>query len=495
VPAPIPTRVLQFAAAAGAVLGITSVYRFVFHVNPTTVALTLLLAILAVSTVWGFAVSAFMSVVAMLAFNFYFFPPFGTFTVADKQNWVALFAFLVTSLVASQLSTRARREAQEAQRRRREIERLYAFSQHLLVSGNVITLLNAIPNHVVETFGVGAAALYFIDEQKFYYSGTATPFDREQMERMSVRDEPLIDSDRSLCFVPLRLGLRPIGSLGITGRLLSRETLEALGTLIGVAFERARAVEELGTTQAAREGERLKSALLDSVTHDFRTPLTSIKASVTSLLSNGSSPAPQQQELLSVIDEECDRLNRLVGDAAEMSRLDAGQFELELEPHHIADIVDAAVQDCRNALSARTIRLELDRQLPAVCVDFRRIRDVLVRLIENANVYTPQHEPITISAEVCGDALVTSVADRGRGIDEMELGLIFDKFYRGKNQRYLIQGTGMGLPIAKAIIEAHGGTIAVTSQLGHGSVFSFSLPLKPDLELQDKHQRGTNERL
>src|ERR1051325_9535326 len=136
----IPTRVLRFAAALGAVLGITSVYRFLFHVNSTTVALTLLLAILAVSTFWGFAVSAFMSIVAMLAFNFYFFPPFGTFTVADKQNWVALFAFLVTSLVASQLSTRAMREAQEAQQRRRELERLYAFSQHLLVSGNVITL-------------------------------------------------------------------------------------------------------------------------------------------------------------------------------------------------------------------------------------------------------------------------------------------------------------------------------------------------------------------
>ena len=131
--------------------------------------------------------------------------------------------------------------------------------------------------------------------------------------------------------MPVRMGTRSFGSLAVSGPLLSRETLEALGTLIAIAFERARAVEELGKTEASREGERLKSALLDSVTHDFRTPLTSIKASVTSLLSGAEQMKPDQRELLTVIDEECDRLNQLVGDAAEMARLDAGEFELNLE--------------------------------------------------------------------------------------------------------------------------------------------------------------------
>ncbi len=154
----------------------------VFPVNQTAVALTFLLAILAVSAVWGFAVSAFMSVAAMLALNYYFLPPIGTFTIADPQNWVALFAFLATSLIASQLSARAQREAEEAQRRRNEVERLYAFSQHLLVSGNVISLLNAIPNHIVETFGVGAAALYFGVQAKFYRSGRRDALRRRRDE-------------------------------------------------------------------------------------------------------------------------------------------------------------------------------------------------------------------------------------------------------------------------------------------------------------------------
>jgi two-component system, OmpR family, sensor histidine kinase KdpD len=473
----LPVRTLQLASAFAIIIGITFLYRRIIIVNQTTVALSFLLAILAVSTFWGFTVSAFMSVTAMLAFNYFFLPPVGTFSIADPQNWAALFAFLATSLIASQLAARMRREADEAQQRRIEIERLYTFSQHLLVSGNVITLLNAIPNHIVEAFEVGAAALYLEYKQKFYHSGAAPHLTEEELKRATQRQEPLRDAARGLCFVPVRMGTRAIGSLGISGRLLSRQTLEALGSMIAIAFERARAVEELGKTEAMREGERLKSALLDSVTHDFRTPLTSIKASVTSLLSGPGASSSQQRELLTVIDEECDRLNRLVGDAAEMARLDAGEFELNLAPNAMPDIISAALQHCKSALGSRIIRVELAPELPPVRADFERIKDVLVRLIENADAYSAKDQPVTITAEADADYLTTSIADRGPGIEEIELGLIFDKFYRGKDQRYLVQGTGMGLPIAKAIVEAHGGTIGVTSQPGHGSVFSLRLPL------------------
>jgi two-component system sensor histidine kinase KdpD len=475
----LPVRVLQFLAAFAVVVGITFFYRRVLLVNQTTVALTFILAILAVSTFWGFTVSAFMSVAAMLAFNYFFLPPVGTFTIADPQNWAALFAFLAASLIASQLAARVRKEADEAQRRRHELERLYTFSQHLLVTGNVITLLNAIPNHIVETFEVGAAALYLENKNKFYHSGAGAGahFADEELRRATVREEPLRDSARSLSFVPVRMGTRAIGSLGISGQLLSRETLEALGSMVAIAFERARAVEELGKTEATRQGERLKSALLDSVTHDFRTPLTSIKVSVTSLLSSGNAEKTPEHELLTVIDEECDRLNKLVGDAAEMSQLDAGEFELNLAPCAVGEIVAAALENCRSLLGRRTVNVEVPGDLPAVRADFHRIRDVLVRLIENANAYSPKEMPITITAETSGNFVVTSVADKGPGIEEMELGLIFDKFYRGKDQRYLVQGTGMGLPIARAIIEAHKGSISVTSQRQHGSVFSFTLPI------------------
>ena len=475
---PFLTRFLRFAAAFALIMGISAFYKHVLPVNPTTVALSFLLAILAVSTVWGIAVSVFMSVVAMLAFNYYFLPPIGTFTIADPQNWVALFAFLVVSVLASHLSTRARQQAKDASQRRREIEKLYAFSQGLLESGNVIQLLNRIPSQIVDIFEVGAAALLLAEKQKIYRSGPVIPqLDLETLKTMVIREEPLVDEANSLCFVPVRLGIRPIGSLGISGSTPSRQTLEAMGTLIAVAIERARAIEQLGLTEAAREGERLRTALLDSVTHALRTPLTSIKASVTNLLSNASVTNLQRQELLTIINEETDRLNRLVGEAGEMARLDAGEVELHLESRPIEDVIDAALNQCKLTLGARVVRVQVPPGLPNVSVDLVRAREALVHLIENANQYSPADRPITITAEAAPDFVVTSVADRGAGIDDLEQNLIFEKFYRGKDQRYLVQGTGMGLPIAKAIIEAHGGTMSLTSQRGQGSVFSFTLPV------------------
>ncbi len=472
------SRAVQFAAAFGIVLGITVFYRKALPVNATTVALTFLLAILAVSTFWGIAVSVFMSVVAMLAFNYYFLPPVGTLTISDPQNWVALFAFLVVSVLASHLSTSVRKQAQDVSARRREVERLYSFTRGLLESGNVIQLLNRIPAQIVDTFEVGAAALLLADKQKIYRSGPVMPaLDLESLKAVVAREEPIIDAANSLCFVPVRMGVRPIGSLGISGTILSRQTLEAIGTLIAVAMERARAVEQLGQTEAAREGERLRTALLDSVTHALRTPLTSIKASVTNLLSNPALSGAQKSELLTIINEESDRLNRLVGEAAEMAQLDAGEVVLQLEPRPLAEVVAAALVQTKTILGNRRVDLLVPADLPLVRVDLARAREALVHLIENANQYSPPGEPITITAEHRGDFVITSVADRGAGIDDPEQNLIFEKFYRGRDQRYRVEGTGMGLPIAKAIVEAHGGAISLTSQPGHGSVFSFTLPI------------------
>jgi two-component system sensor histidine kinase KdpD len=471
-------RAFGFAVSLAIVAVIAVFFRHARDVNQTTIALTFLLAILAVSAVWGMAVSVFMSVAAVLSFNYFFLPPVGTFTIADPQNWVALFAFLVTSIMGSQLSARIRQEADEAHQRRREIERLYRFSQKLLAEGNVIQLMNAIPNYIVESFEGGAAELFLPQKDKFYRSGFgAAHLDEEKMKSVFLRDEGVFESQEGLYFIPVRMGVRPIASLGISGSRLSRQTLDAVGSLVAIAIERARAVEKLGETEAERQGERLKSALLDSIAHDFRTPLTSIKAATTGLLAEESPDREQTRELLTIINEECDRLNRLVEEAAEMSRLEAGEFELNLEPTQIGDIIEAALAQCNTPLGDRKVEVKLNPGLPPVRADLNRIKDALVHLIDNANIYSPKDQPITISAELMGDTITTSVADRGPGIDDFEQGMIFDKFYRGKDQRYLVRGTGMGLPIAKAIITAHKGTISVTSQLGHGSVFSFTLPV------------------
>ena len=476
---PVRRRAVRSFLALLIVTGITVFFRDAIpRVNQTTVALSFLLAILAVSAVWGMTVSVLMSIAAMLAFNYFFLPPVGTLTVADPQNWVALFAFLVTSITGSRLSSRIRREADIANRRRREIEHLYAFSQKLLGEGNVIQLMNAIPNHVVDAFEAGAASLFLADKQKFYRSGHGTlQLEEEQLRLAFEREEPYVDAAGGFSYGPVRLGMKSIGSFGISGAPLTRQTLEAVGNLLGIAIERTRAVEQLSHTEADRQSERLKSALLDSITHNFRTPLTSIKASVTSLLSANPPGGGQHQELLEIMNEECDRLNRLVEDASEMAQLEAGEIELQFRAVPVQELIDAALANCKIPLASRDVRIQVPAGTPAVRADLARGKEVLVQLLENANLYSLAGKPIVVTAESNGNFVSFSVADQGPGIDTMEQGLIFDKFYRGKEQRAVIQGTGMGLPISKAIVEAHGGTISVTSQLNHGSVFAFTLPV------------------
>jgi len=449
------------------------------HVNPTTVGFTFLLAILVVSANWGLRYALLMAVVATLAYNYFFLPPLLHFTIADPQNWVALVVFLITALIASQLSERARREALQSNQRRQEVERLYAFSQQLLLADNVFGLLNSVPGYIVESFGIGGAALFLENKQKTYFSDIAlqTSLPVEELKSVCGRGEPLRDRQRGVCLMPLRLGVRLIGSFGITGCNLSRETLEAIGSLAAIAMERAGTMEKLSRAEAARESDRLRSLLLDSVTHEFRTPLTAIKASAETLMSEAKLDRPQLQELLAVINEESDRLNRLVGEAAEVAQLDARQVELRFEPHRIRQAVDLAVQESKHALEHHPIEITVPDSLPSVKMDLDRIIEVLAQLLDNAGKYSPPDSPIHITADVRGGQLVTSVADHGPGIDDIEQAMIFEKFYRGRDQRLSIQGTGMGLAIAKAIVELHGGTIGVTSQVGRGSVFYFSLPL------------------
>jgi len=468
------TQAVRYVVVAVAIGAVTAAgYRL--HVNQTTVALMFLVLVLLTSAYWGLRYAVAFAVGATAAFNFFFLPPVGTFTIADPQNWVALFAFLITALVASNLAERARREAEGAQQRRREVERLYGLSQRLLASDNVLELLNALPKYVQETFSVGSVVAMAADHPTVYRSSLDAPFEESVLRSTLLRGEPI--TQKGVSYVPVRLGMRTVGALGIAGADLPRATLDALGSLTGLAVERARALEALSKNRAEQEHERLRTALLDSVTHEFRTPLTSIKASVTTLLSGAGLDDSGRHDLLAVIDEETDRLNRLVGEASEMAQLDSGMFKLDLQPHAIADALAPALEDARGALENHPVEVAVAADLPHVSMDVQRIREVLMHLLENAGKYSPAGSPIKITSEVQDHRLVTSIADRGPGIDSFEQSLIFEKFYRGQNQRYMAPGTGMGLAIAKVIVEAHGGKIGVVSQLGSGSVFSFSLPI------------------
>ena len=297
----------------------------------------------------------------------------------------------------------------------------------------------------MNAFEVGAAALFLADKQKVYRSGPVVPqLDTESLKSILARDEPVIDEANSVCFLPVRMGLHPVGSLGISGTVLPRQTLEAIATLIAVAMEHARAVEQVGQTEAAREAEKLRTALLDAVTHALRTPLTSIKASVTNLTSNPNLAPAERKELLTIIDEESDRLNRLVGEAAEMARLDAGEVELHVEPLPIEHVITSSLERCRASLGNREVKVKIAEGLPRVRMDVARAQEVLVHLIENANQYSPPDQPITVTAEQNGDFVVTSVADRGTGIDDQERAADFREILPGQGPALQRPGDGHG---------------------------------------------------
>jgi two-component system sensor histidine kinase KdpD len=230
--------------------------------------------------------------------------------------------------------------------------------------------------------------------------------------------------------------------------------------------------------RATHQSECLKSVFLDAIAHDFKTPLTSIKASVADLLDDLEINREQRKELLTIIDEECDRINRLVSEASEIARLESGAVNLDLASYSAGDLISAALADCRRAISRREVRLNVKHRNSRLLVDFSLAKRVLVHLISNAQLYSSPGQPISITTQKQNQFYSFSVADQGPGIEEEEIEQIFEKFYRGKSERRRVQGTGMGLPIAKTIVEAHGGSICAISCVGQGSVFTFTLPVE-----------------
>ncbi|HXP81452.1 MAG TPA: DUF4118 domain-containing protein [Verrucomicrobiae bacterium] len=481
----MPTR-LHFQISGYAVglaaIGLITLtyYRHFLLVKTTTVVLTFLLAILIASAVWGLGVSVFMSVTAMMCVDYFFLPPVGTFNIDDPEDWITLFSFLVTAVIGSELSARARRQADEANRQRNEVSRLYEFSQRLLRARDPLDLFHEIPSQIVELFHARSAALNLVGKETIYRSGIGPPeIDAARLKAVQPRGNLESDLERGLYYCPVRLGAQTIGSIGVSGSVVSRQTLEAITTLIASAVDRMNAIEQLGKTEAVRESERLKSVLLDALAHDFKTPLTSIKAAATSLLEDLEFNKRQRGELLVVIDEECDRINRVIGQAIEMAQLDAGEAKLRPAPHFVSELITAALEDCESVQNARPIRTEVRPQDARVYCDLFWARKVLGHLLRNADLYSSPGEPITITTEEKNGYVVFHVADLGPGIEKSEIDQIFSKFYRGKGQRHRVPGTGMGLAVAKAIVEAHGGTIGVASEVGRGSVFTFSLPIEP----------------
>ena len=462
-------RVGASLAIVGAIMVVDSLLR----VNATTAALTLLLAILGISAQFGLTEALVASVAAMFGFNTLFLPPIGKLTIQDPQNWVALAAFLVTAVTASQLSAHARRRAAEAEARKVEIEQLYSLVQSMVLTGSARKTIREFVNRAVQVFGCTAAAFYYRPTDEFIRSGpeSQSVSDHELLAESEVENLS-VDVLRGVALAPVRLGGRPLGSMALIGSPPSEKMVSAISNLVAITIEKARALEDASHAEAARQSEALKSALLDSLAHDLKTPLTSIKAAVTSLL--GDSPG-SDKELLTIINEEADRLNRIAAEVVEMARIEAGKLHLEKQPVAVPELISGALSELSVPLHGRPLSLRVPGDLPNALVDREFAGQVLRQLVENALKYSPEGSPIEVSAEVKGGKIVLGVGDHGPGIEENERSRIFDKFYRGRRHRFDTKGTGMGLAIAKGIVEAHGEKIWVASEPGQGAVFYFSL--------------------
>ncbi|OFW29331.1 MAG: hypothetical protein A3J28_00935 [Acidobacteria bacterium RIFCSPLOWO2_12_FULL_60_22] len=474
-------QTLYRAARAGGTLaavgGVTVVFAKLLPVNPTTAGFAYLITVLLIATVWGLPESALASVAATLCFNFFFFAPVGTFTVADPHNWVALFAFLATSLIAGQLSERARRRAQEAIRQQMEMERLYSLSRAILLTSRDQPFARQIAQEIARIYEFSAVAIFDGRDGTLHQAGTFDwPDVAQKLHDAAIRETPLWHPHTTTAVATIRLGGQPIGSLALQGAMLSDTGLQALLNLVEIGLERVRAQEAATRAEAARHSQEFKSTLLDALAHEFKTPLTSIKAATSAILCNGVTQPEQQRELLTVMDQEASRLSALVTEAIHLARIEAGKILLHREPHPVDGLIRRVLMQMEIPLEGRPIRLAVAGTVPPVAVDAELLELALKQLIDNAAKYSPPDSPISIQAGLTGDAVVISVRNEGAGIPEEERSKIFDRFYRGQDARHQVAGSGMGLAIAQEIIQAHGGELRVESSPGQGAEFIAVVP-------------------
>ena len=456
---------IRFVAMTAAALLVVLVYRRILHVNQTTVALTFLVMVQVAALGWGLIFSVCLSILCTLLYNYFFLPPIGSFTIADPQNWIALLAFLASAIFISKLSENERRQTALSEVRRKEMERLYEFSNQLLMEENVHDVASHAPRVVASIFAFEAVVLYLTESDTAYSSDPRRPVVSIEELRTVARlpDTPRSRTD-GVCIVPLVLGMRVSGSIAMSKAGYSEGLYEAIGGLLAIALERASALDRFSRIEAAREGERL------------RTPLTAIRAAATSLSSQPSLEESQRREMFAILDEESARLDRLIGQAVEMAQLDTDGIKLRLQLQPLHEVIDLALEDCHSLLRGHPVSVDLPPDMPPILLDRELIRRVLRHLLENAARYSPPGSPVNIRAVLGTDRLLVSIIDQGQGIDDAEQVYIFDKFYRGSQQR-LLHGTGMGLAIAKAILRAHNGGIEVESHRGQGSTFTFWVPL------------------
>ena len=484
---------MTLCLALASVGAVTAVYFLWLTVaNATTVALSYLLIVLFVAASSRPWVAVTTSAAAMLAFTFFFLPPIGAFVIGNHQDLVAWFAFLCVSLVGSRLSAKARDRQQEATRRRDELARLLDLSRDVLQATEGAEAIPRLAHAVLRHFHLEHVAICLPAPEGFrrFEAGVreAPSFAAADLEAAMRRAYVAGESggEASPAFQPgvapaecrlspLRLGDRVIGVVGVAGPPIETGTLDTLANLVAVAVERAQFLDERKQMEVAERTAELKSALLASVAHDLRTPLTAIRVAASNLRSVFLDDS-QRSEQIGIVQHEVERLSRLFQNILEMARIDAGAIAPEPQWVYPPAITEAARSQVEHRLRDHRIEMLDGSNDHLVRLDPRLISSALAHLLENAAQYSEPRSTITIRHELTAEGLLISVLDEGAGLAASDVPRLFERFYRGEAAGHDRSGTGMGLAITRGLLAAEYGRVWAENRAGGGAQFSMLVP-------------------
>jgi len=467
--------VWHLTASIGSVVAIIVVCARVPHVDHATVALLLVMVIVSLASAWGLTEALTATLVGGIGFEYYFLPARGLI-IANLEQWFALGAFLITAVVTSQIAATLRQRRIEAVEQESEKDKLYKLMNVLLNTGGHESALQRLANELLAILGAEGVVLYDKHSGQFFRSGQHTGAVSDFALRETATSGLQI-ADEAVSLAPVRHSGELVGSLGICGATFSEALLSALAGCVGLGLARRYAIEKTTEAEAVRRAEELKSAVLDAMAHEIRNPLNSVKIAATTLLSGHAGSEVHKHEMLTIIDEEVNRMDRFIDEAVQLARVEANELSLKREPQNLALLITAAIAEMGALAGDRRIHLSLPESLPPAECDRDMIARVLKQLLGNALKYSPDDSPLKVSAEFTGAAVVIDVVDHGPGVKDEERDRIFEKYYRGRAAKSRTPGTGLGLASARSIVEAHGGKIWVTSPPDGGAAFHVSLPV------------------
>ena len=475
-PARVAWRVLRTLVSAALVLAFTVVI-YVFHVKAFIAGFVYLLLILPIAFKWGLIEASAASVIACLCLDDLYAPPLYSLRTTDPQDWVALFAFETIVLVVSELARRLRRQAAETAAQQVSLDRLYKMSRELLQIDRSERVGAQLASLISDTFNARAVVLWDAQNARISHAGERVFSEEEARNAYSLgRREDDAETGRYLR--PLLLGGRTLGAIGISagdGNLLDERTADAIASLAAIALERERSFMAESTAEAARQSERLRSAVLDGLAHAYKTPLATIQTASSGLLELDQL-ARVEKELVTMIQNEVEHLSALTTQALETARMDESRIKIRRERIPLKSFLQSDWQRLAQGLRDHGLQIDAEKAVRFVWADRKLLQMALAQFLDNASKYAEPDSPVRLRVTGTDSEAIFSVHNTGSYILPEERERIFHRFYRSPGSRHVASGTGIGLSVVKQIAEAHHGHVWMESDRETGTTFYLRLP-------------------